>query len=156
MNGVHLHVLAHHGNHQIEKTNSLNESETENSVGEELTTHAWVAGDGQEESSENHTDTDTSTTETDGSGTHTQVLGDLDHGGGDFRGESTLGLLGEAVAGDVGEDLGSLLTLHGGEWGGLDLTGDAWKESRLAGGSIDGLKMPQWIADRIGDVADAG
>ena len=113
-----------------------------------MTTHAWVAGNGQEESSENHTDTDTSTTETDGSGTHTQVLGDLDHGGGDLRGESTLGLLGEGVAGGVGEDLGGLLTLHGGEWGGLDLTGDAWKESMLAGGLIDDLGMARLLVDR--------
>ena len=99
-----LNVLAHHGNHQVEKTNSLNESETQNGVGEELTTHGWVTGDSGEEGSENETDTekmlefcavddgtycsevrivydcarsyspDTGTSKTDGSVTHTQVL----------------------------------------------------------------------------------
>jgi hypothetical protein len=29
---MNLHVLAHHGNHEIEQTNSLNESETQNGV----------------------------------------------------------------------------------------------------------------------------
>jgi hypothetical protein len=114
----HLNVLAHHGNHEIEKTNGLDESETQNGVGEELATHAWVAGNGHEESSEDHTDTDTGTTETDGGGTHTNVLGDLDHGGGDLRGE-TAGLAGgHHVAGGMLEDGGGLLTLEGLESGG--------------------------------------
>ena len=81
-----LHILAHHSNHQIEKTNGLDEGETENGVGEKLATHGWVAGNGHDESSEHHADTDTCTTETDGRGSHTHVLGDLDHGGGDLGG----------------------------------------------------------------------
>jgi len=62
---MNLHVLAHHGNHEIEQTNSLNEGETQNGVREELSSHAWVAGYGRQESSEHHADTDSGTTETD-------------------------------------------------------------------------------------------
>jgi hypothetical protein len=126
---MYLHILTHHSNHQIEKTNSLDEGESQNSVGEKLATHGWVAGNSHEESSEDHTDTDTGTTETDGSGSHTQVLGDLDHGVGDFRGEGTAGC---HVAAGVGEDLGGLLTLQGAEGGGglaglgANAGGDAW------------------------------
>jgi hypothetical protein len=29
---IYLHILAHHGNHEIEQANSLNESETQNGV----------------------------------------------------------------------------------------------------------------------------
>lgn len=54
-----LHVLAHHGNHEVEKTDGLDEGETQNGVREELTTHAWVAGNTLEESGEDETDTDT-------------------------------------------------------------------------------------------------
>jgi len=77
-----------------------------------LSTHAWVAGDGCQESGEDHTDTDTGTTETDGSGTHTQVLGDLDHSSGDLRVERAGGLAAHGVTGGGSEDLRSLLTLH--------------------------------------------
>lgn len=80
----YLHVLAHHGNHEIEQTNGFDESETQNGVGEKLSTHAWVAGNSHQESGEDHTDTNTSTTETDGSGTHSEVLRDLNHSGSDF------------------------------------------------------------------------
>lgn len=38
-------------------TNGLDESETQNGVGEELATERWVAGNSLEESSENETDT---------------------------------------------------------------------------------------------------
>jgi len=114
-----LDVLAHHGNHEVEKSDGLNESETKNGVGEELSTHGWVAGNGGEERGENHTDTDTSTTETDGSGTHTDVLGDLDHGGGDLRGVWADSLAADDVAGGSVKDGGGLLALHGLEWGGL-------------------------------------
>lgn len=111
----HLNVLAHHSNHQVEKSNSLHESETKNSVREELSTHAGVTGNSHEESSEDHADTDSGTAETDGCGSHADVLGDLDHGGGDLGGEATLGA---HVAGGVGEDLGGLLALDGAEGGG--------------------------------------
>jgi len=47
-----LDVLAHHCNHQVEQTNGLNESETQNGVGEKLTTESWVAGDTEKESTE--------------------------------------------------------------------------------------------------------
>lgn len=83
-----------------------------------MTTHAGVTGNGSEESSEDHTDTDTGTTETDGSGTHTKVLGDLNHGSGDFGVEVTGRVLGHQLTGGGGEDLGSLLTLDGLESGG--------------------------------------
>jgi hypothetical protein len=63
---MNLHVLAHHGNHEIEQTDSLNEGKTQNSVREELSSHAWVAGNGHQESCEHHADTDSGTTETDG------------------------------------------------------------------------------------------
>lgn len=80
-----LDVLAHHGNHQVEKTHGFDESETQNGVGEKLATEGRVAGGTHEESSENDTDTDGSTTETDSGATHTQVLGDLDEGVGHLR-----------------------------------------------------------------------
>ena len=57
--------------------NGLDESETQNGVGEELTTQRWVAGDGGQERSEHQTDTDAGTTETDGSRTHTYIMLDL-------------------------------------------------------------------------------
>ena len=109
-----LHILAHHSNHQIEKTNSLDESETENGIGEKLATHGWVAGNSHDERREHHADTDTSAAETDGRGSHTHVLRDLDHGGGDFGGE------GSGLAGLSGlEDLRDLSALGGLEGGGL-------------------------------------
>jgi hypothetical protein len=55
-----LHVLAHHGNHQIEETDGLDEGETKNGVREELATERGVTGDTLEEGSEDETDTDTS------------------------------------------------------------------------------------------------
>lgn len=94
-----LDVLAHHGNHEIEETHGLDEGETQNGVGEELATQSRVAGDTHEESGEDETDTDTGTTETDGSGTHTQVLGDLNHGGGDLGGVLAAGSGLEGLAG---------------------------------------------------------
>lgn len=112
-----LHVLAHHGNHEVEQTDSLDEGEAENGVGEELATHAGVAGDGHQEGGEDHADTDTSTTETDGSRAHTQILGDLDHGGGDLR---RVGTAAHDVAGGGIEDRRSLLALDGLERGGAD------------------------------------
>ena len=53
-----LDVLAHHGNHEVEKTHGFDESETQNGVGEELTTESGVAGGTLEESGEHNTDTD--------------------------------------------------------------------------------------------------
>jgi hypothetical protein len=38
--------LGHEGNHEIEKTNGLDESETQNGVREQLTTEGRVAGNG--------------------------------------------------------------------------------------------------------------
>jgi hypothetical protein len=92
-----------------------------------LTTHAWVAGNGHEESSENHTDTDTGTTETDGSGSHTQVLRDLNHSGSDLRGEATSGLTAHDVAGSGIEEGGGLLTLEGLESIVADVVRDTWR-----------------------------
>ena len=117
---MYLHVLAHHCNHEIEQTDSLNESETQNGVGEELSSHAWVAGNSVEQSSEHHSNTNTGTSETDGCGSHTEVLGDLDHGGRDFGGEGADGLAAHDVTGGGLEDRGSLLTLHGLEGVGSD------------------------------------
>ena len=94
-----LDVLAHHGNHQVEQTHGLDEGETQNGVGEELATESRVAGDRHEESGEDETDTDTGTTETDGGGTHTQVLGDLNHSGGDLGGVLAAGSGLEGLAG---------------------------------------------------------
>jgi hypothetical protein len=130
---INLDVLAHHGNHQVEQTNGLDEGETKNGVGEELATEGRVAGDGQEEGAEDETDTDTGTTETDGSGTHTDVLGDLDHGVGDLRGVLAAGS--EGLAGG-GLDHGGLLALDGleGGHGDLALAG----EGALGGGEAGG------------------
>lgn len=108
--------LGHEGNHQVEKTDSLDESETQNGIGEKLATEGRVAGNTVEESGEDETDTDTSTSQTDGGGAHTNVLGDLNHGLGDLgRVGTTLDL--ESIAGGQVDDLGGLLaleSLHGG------------------------------------------
>lgn len=103
--------LGHEGNHEIEKTDGLDESETKNGIGEKLATEGGVAGNTVQESGENETDTNTGTSETDGSGTHTKVLGDLDHGVGDLRGVGTL--LGESGALGSVDDGGHLLALDG-------------------------------------------
>ena len=108
-----LHVLAHHGNHEVEKTDGLNEGEAQNGVGEELATEGWVAGDTEEEGTEDQANANSRSAETDGSVTHTEVLGDLDHGVGHL-GAVWAGL--EAGLGSLA-DHGGLLTLHGLEWG---------------------------------------
>jgi len=107
--------LGHEGNHEVEKTDGLDESETKNGVGEKLATHGGVAGNGVEEGSENETDTDTSTGKTDRGSTHTQVLGDLNHGVGDLGRVGAL-LDTESIAGggvDDGVHLCALEGLHG-------------------------------------------
>lgn len=111
MRQVSTYELGHEGNHEIEKTNGLDESETQNGVGEELATESRVTGNTVQESSENKTDTDTSTGKTDGGGTHTQVLGNLNHGVGDLGRVGTAGL--ESLAGAGAQDLGGLLALDG-------------------------------------------
>lgn len=102
--------LGHEGNHEVEKTDGLDESETQNGVREQLSTEGRVAGNRGQEGREDETDTDTGTSQTDGGGTHTQVLGDLDHGLSDLRG---VGTLLESLAGGGVDDLGSLLALDG-------------------------------------------
>ena len=130
-----LDVLAHHGNHQVEQTHGLDESETQNGVGEELATESRVAGDGHQQSGEDETDTDTGTTETDGGGTHTQVLGDLDHGVGDLRGVLTAALGGESLASVGLDEAGRRLTLDGLEGGHVDLL--LGGEGALGGDSVE-------------------
>jgi len=112
---MRLQELGHHSNHEIEKTDGLDESETQNGVGEELTTHAWVTGNGLQKSSEDETDTDTGTGKTDSGTSHTEILGNLDKSVGHFRGVWAAG--GEAEWGGLGEDLAGLLTLDGLESG---------------------------------------
>lgn len=126
--GNNLGELGHEGNHQIEKTNGLDESETQNGVGEELASESGVAGNTVEEGSEDETDTNTGTSQTNGGGTHTQVLGDLNHGLGDLGGVGTALDL-EGVAGG---GLEKSLALHG-----LERAGGA-RDGSLAGGSDRG------------------
>lgn len=104
--------LGHEGNHEIEKTNGLDESETQNGVREELATEGGVAGNTVQESGEDETDTDTSTSQTDSGGTHTQVLGDLDQGVGHLRAVGASLLL-EGRAGGGVDDAGALHGLDG-------------------------------------------
>jgi hypothetical protein len=110
--------LGHKGNHEIEETDGLDESETKNGVGEKLATEGRVAGNTVEESGEDETDTDTSTSQTDGGSTHTQVLGDLNHGVGDLgRVGTALDLEGVAGGGvDDGVHLGALEGLERRGW----------------------------------------
>lgn len=95
--------LGHEGNHEVEKTNGLDESETQNGVREQLSLESRVTGNTVQQSGENETNTDTSTGQTDGGGTHTQVLGDLDKGVGHL-GVVGAGLLLEGRAGGGVED----------------------------------------------------
>jgi hypothetical protein len=109
---VETYELGHEGNHQVEKTDGLDESETQNGVREELATESRVAGNTVEESGEDETDTDTSTSQTNGGRAHTQVLGDLDHGLSDLgRVGTALDL--EGVARSGLEEVGGLLALEG-------------------------------------------
>lgn len=112
--------LGQQGNHEIEETNGLDESETENGVGEQLSTEGRVAGGGVQEGSEDETDTNTGTGQTDGSVTHTDVLGDLDHSLGDLRAVRPAAL--EGISGGAVDDLGDLLALDG-----LESVGVAWR-----------------------------
>lgn len=110
---VSTYELGHEGNHEIEETNGLDEGETKNGVREELATEGRVAGNGVEEGGEDETDTDTGTSQTDGGRTHTEVLGDLDHGLGDLRRVGAAGAdLGEGLAGGRVDDRGGLLALE--------------------------------------------
>ena len=102
--------LGHEGNHEVEKTDGLDEGETQNGVGEELATESGVAGNTVQKGSEDETDTNTGTSQTDSGRAHTQVLRDLDHGLGDLRGVSTTL---ESLAGGGVDDLGGLLALGG-------------------------------------------
>ncbi len=43
---MNLHVLAHHGNHEIEETNGLDESKPKNGIREKLAPHARVSRHG--------------------------------------------------------------------------------------------------------------
>lgn len=117
--------LGHKGNHEVEETDGLDESETKNGVGEELATEGGVAGNTVEEGGEDETDTNTGTGKTDGSGTHTKVLGDLNHGLGDL---GRVGALLESLAGggvDDGGHLGALEGLEGGAWRNMSDSGFA-------------------------------
>lgn len=158
-----LDVLAHHGNHEIEETHGLDEGETQNGVGEELATQSRVAGDTHEESGEDETDTDTGTTETDGSGTHTQVLGDLDHGGGDLGGVLAAGSSLEGLGleeGGRGDALGSSeggngSLLLGGEGA---LGGSVELEASSGAGDLGGLGHggSQALGEDTGGHCDGG
>jgi hypothetical protein len=112
--------LGQQGNHEIEKTNGLNEGETENGVGEQLSTEGRVAGSGVQKGGEHKTNTNTGTSQTDGSVTHTNVLGDLDHGLGNLGAVCPATL--EGISGGAVDDLGDLLTLNG-----LESVGVAWR-----------------------------
>ena len=109
--------LGHEGNHQVEKTNGLDKGETQNGIREELATESGVAGNTVEEGSEDETDTNTGTGKTNGGGTHTNVLGDLNHGLGNL-GRVGTALDTESLAGGGLEDVGGLLALEGLEGGG--------------------------------------
>ena len=104
---THLQELGHHSNHEIEKTDGFDESETQNGVREELITQAWVTGNGLQERSEDETDTNTGTGKTDSSTSHTEILGSLNEGVSHFGGVWAAGEL------SLGEDLAGLLTLDG-------------------------------------------
>jgi hypothetical protein len=57
------------GNHQCEQSGSLSESESENGVGEELSTHGRVSRDTSDQSTEDRTDTSSRSNQTSSSGT---------------------------------------------------------------------------------------
>ena len=116
---LNLNILAHHGNHEVEQANGLDEGESQNGVREQLTPQAGIARHGHQQGGEDESDTDAGAAEADGRGTHAQVLGDLDHGVGDLGAVGAGGgLLADQVAGGGVEDRGRLLALQGVEGGG--------------------------------------
>ena len=93
------------GNHEIEKTNGLHESETQNSVREELATESRVAGNTVDKGGEHETDTNTGSSQTNRSRTHTDIPGDLDECVGHLGAvRSATGnlVVGHKIAGDHG------------------------------------------------------
>lgn len=109
---VITYELGHQGNHEVEKTNGFDESETQDGIREKLTAEGRVTCNTVQESGENETDTNTSTSQTNGGRAHTQVLGDLNHGLGDLRGVGTALDL-ESISGGGLEEGGGLLALEG-------------------------------------------
>jgi hypothetical protein len=104
--------LGHEGNHEIEETNGLNESETENGVREELASKRGVAGNTADERGEDKTDTNTGTSQANGSRAHTKVPRHLNHGLGDLRRVGAAGIeVGEGLASGGVDGRGSLLAL---------------------------------------------
>ena len=99
-----LRELGHEGNHEIEKTDGLDESETQNGVGEKLATESRVAGNTVDEGSEDETNTDTGTGQTDGGRAHTNVLGDLNESVGHLGGVGTT----LDLEGSAGDNLSAL------------------------------------------------
>lgn len=110
--------LGHEGNHEVEETDGLDESETQNGVREQLATEGGVAGNAVEEGGEDETDTNTGTSQANGRSAHTNVLGDLNHGVGDL-GRVGTALDGEGLAAGGRDDGGHLLALDGLEGRGL-------------------------------------
>ena len=135
--------LGHEGNHEIEETDGLDESEAENGIREELATESGVAGNTVEEGSEDETDTDTGAGQTDGGGTHAEVLGSLDHGLGDLRRVGAAGLEAESLAGGGIEDGRSLLALEGLEGGGWsgNFRSDSARRGRLHAHDYGGFTL---------------
>jgi hypothetical protein len=135
---VNTYELGHEGNHEVEETNGLDESETQNGVREELATEGRVAGNGVQESGEDETDTDTGTSKTNGGSAHTNVLGHLDHGLGDLR---RVGAALDAEGGAAGgvDDGGHLLALDGLE--GRSLAGDCKSSEK-------NLPLDRWSGSR--------
>lgn len=113
------HKLGHEGNHEVEKTNGLDEGETQNSVREELAAESRVAGNAVEEGGEDEADTNTGTSQTDGGSAHTNVTGHLNHGLGDLGRVGAAALEVECLAGGGIDDGRHLLALEGLEGSGL-------------------------------------
>lgn len=144
-----LRELGHEGNHEIEKTDGLDEGETQNGVGEKLATESRVAGNTVDEGSEDETNTNTGTSQTNGGRAHTNVLGHLNQSVGHLgRVGTALDL--ESVAGD---DLSALSgTRHGalGSGSNIDAGGRGQAGGDEAGGHCEGWRgeIEIWLKAR--------
>lgn len=106
---ISLSEADHECHHEREQPGGFGEGETQNSVREQLSPHAWIAGHTGDQRPENCSNTHTGTSKTDGSKTRTNVSASDGKGFGELGGKRTDGLRCEGGP----EGVADLLTLEG-------------------------------------------